>query len=114
MADIDQVDAALAELVRQADDLDESTRAKIPDRSVSLLVRDLDVAYAGRLSSEGLADVAPVPVELHREAQLRLAMTSDDLIDLVGGRLGFGSGWATGRIRVDARLRDILELRRFL
>jgi hypothetical protein len=41
-------------------------------------------------------------------------MDSDVLIDLLEDRLGFAHGWAMGQIRVDARLRDLLELRRFL
>jgi hypothetical protein len=114
MADIDAVAAALDDLLAQSRELDDSTRRKIPDRTVSLWVKDLDVAYSGRLLRGHLLDVTETPISEHPDAQLRLAMSSDDLVDLVQGRLSFGTGWAKGRIRVDARLRDVLELRRFL
>jgi putative sterol carrier protein len=41
-------------------------------------------------------------------------MSSDDLVEVVEGRLHVASGMAHGRVRVDARFRDVLELRRFL
>jgi len=114
MAEIDAVSSALDDLLVQAADLDDATRRKIPDRSVSLRLTDLDVAYAARLSGGELLDVHETPPDEHHHAQLRVSMTSDDFVDLMAGRLHFGSGWARGRIRVDARFRDVLELRRFL
>jgi len=114
MADIDRVDAAVAEVEARIRDLDDLTRAKIPDITVSALIRDLDIALAGRFTAGQLVDVEHSdPAEAARAA-MRLTLTSDDFIDLVQGRLHFATGWAKGRIKVDARFRDLLSLRRFL
>ena len=95
-------------------DLDDATRRKIPDESVSVLVKDLGVAYGCRFESGDVVDVREIDPADTRGATLRLTCTSDTLVDVVDGRLHFGSGWATGKIRVDAKLRDILKLRSFL
>jgi putative sterol carrier protein len=41
-------------------------------------------------------------------------MTSDDLLALVDGRLKMASAWATGRVKIDAGIRDLLKLRSIL
>ena len=38
-------------------------------------------------------------------------MSSDDLIRFVAGELNFASAWAAGRVKVDARVVDLLKLR---
>jgi hypothetical protein len=114
MADIEAVREAVARLGVILEGADPEFRRKIPDRSVSVWIKDLCVAFAGRLESGSLVDVRETEPDERRDANLRLTMSSDDLIELVEGRLHFGSGWARGRIRVDARLRDVLELRKFL
>jgi hypothetical protein len=114
MADITEVRAAIAHVVDQLADVDPDTRRKIPDTTVALQVRDLDVAFAGRLEQGALLDVHDIdPSDLH-EARLRLTLTSDDLIEVVEGRLSFGRAWAKGRIKVDAHVRDLFALRKFL
>jgi hypothetical protein len=114
MADVEQVRAAVEDVVGRMSDVDDATRAKIPDRSLSCLVTDVDLAWAGRFQDGYLVDVAEIdPVQAGASA-FRLRLDSDTLLDVVEGRLGFGTGWAHGRIRVDAGLRDVLALRRFL
>jgi putative sterol carrier protein len=48
------------------------------------------------------------------KADIRLTMTSDDLIALTEGKLHFGPAWATGRVKLEAGLRDLLRLRKIL
>ena len=62
-------------------------------------MRDLDVVRDG----------PTVP-----RADIRLTMTSDDLIALTDGRLHFGNAWATGQVKLEAGLRDLLRLRKLL
>jgi hypothetical protein len=38
-------------------------------------------------------------------------MSSDDLLALVDGRLKMSSAWATGRVKIDAGVRDLVKLR---
>ena len=41
-------------------------------------------------------------------------MAGDDLVALVDGRLNFALAWATGRVKLEAGLRDLLRLRSLL
>ena len=114
MAEVDAVRAAIDEVVARLDALEQEHRHKIPDRTVSVVITDHDLAWSGRFAEGHLRDVAEIDPAQAREANLRLRMDSDVLVDLLEDRLNFAHGWAKGQIRVDARLRDLLELRRFL
>lgn len=85
------------------------------DRSLSCRLTDLDQVVLGRLGSGTVRDlqVAPHGPEVPR-ADIRLTMTSDDLIALTDGQLNFGSAWASGRVKLEAGLRDLLRLRKIL
>ena len=96
------------------DDLDPHTRRKIPDRDVTAYFTDLDVAFAGRLESGSRGDGAEIPPGHRTDAHLRLAMDSDTFLDIVEGRQDFAHAWSRGKVKVDARIRDIWELRKFL
>ncbi|MFD9795307.1 SCP2 sterol-binding domain-containing protein [Streptomyces sp. NPDC059070] len=84
------------------------------DRSLSCHITDLDVTFTGRLQ-DGRIEVrdtlqGPPP----ERAQIRLAMSGDDLVALVAGELDFARSWATGRVRLEAGFRDLLRLRTLL
>lgn len=48
------------------------------------------------------------------KAEIRLAMTGDDLVALVDGELNFARAWGSGRVRLEAGFRDLLRLRSLL
>jgi hypothetical protein len=109
MASVEQCAAAIAELAGRLEEYPhEERRERIPDRTVELTLLDLDVSFVGRLHDGRLVDVElgslPKP-------NIRLTMNSDDLIDLTDKRLRFSHAWATGRLHLDASLRDLLRLR---
>ena len=84
------------------------------NRSLSCYIKDLDVTFTGRLV-DGRIEVAhtldgPPP----EKAQIGLAMTADDLVSMVNGRLNFGRAWASGRVGLEAGFRDLLQLRSLL
>ena len=85
------------------------------DRTLSCRLTDLDQVVQGRLSGGSVRNVHVVPdgpgVE---KAAIRLTMASDDLIALTDGRLAFGSAWASGRVKLEAGIRDLLRLRSLL
>lgn len=81
------------------------------ERSVSCRITDLDVVFAGELRDGCLADVVQTD---SAQADIALATTSDDLIKLVDGALGFAAAWSSGRLRVDASIMDLLRLRKML
>ena len=96
-------------------DLAANPAAEGLDRSVSCRLTDLDEVVLGRLGGGAVRDMRVVPEGPEvPKADIRLTMTSDDLIALTDGRLSFGPAWATGRVKLEAGLRDLLRLRKIL
>ena len=85
------------------------------DRSLSCRLTDLDEVVLGRLNSGSVRDLHVLPhgPEVPK-ADIRLTMTSDDLIAMTDGQLHFGKAWASGKVKLEAGLRDILRLRKIL
>jgi putative sterol carrier protein len=108
VATVEQCEQALHDLADRLAANDASRRKIGFDRSMTCSIRDLGVIFGGRLRDGQLLDIGRAA---SRDAQVRLAMSSDDLIALVNGRLKMASAWATGRVRVDASVRDIIKLR---
>jgi hypothetical protein len=85
------------------------------DRSVSCRLTDLGQVVLGRLAGGTVRDLHAVPDDAAvPRADIRLGMTSDDLLALTRGELSFGSAWSSGRVRFEAGLRDMLRLRSLL
>ena len=96
-------------------DLAANPAAEGLDRSLSCRLTDLDEVVVGRLSSGAVRDLHVLPHgPAVPKADIRFTMTSDDLIALTDGRLSFGPAWATGRVKLEAGLRDLLRLRKLL
>ncbi|SDJ96015.1 SCP2 sterol-binding domain-containing protein [Streptomyces indicus] len=84
------------------------------DRSLSCHIKDLDTTFTGRLQ-DGRIEVRDTYEGAPREkAQIRLAMTGDDLVAMVNGELNFAKAWAAGRVKLEASFRDLLQLRKLL
>jgi hypothetical protein len=85
------------------------------DRSLSCRLTDLGQVVRGRLARGSVREVRTEPDDSSLEkADIRLTMTSDDLLALTEGRLSFGPAWASGRVKLEAGLRDMLRLRSLL
>ena len=81
------------------------------DRSLSCTLPDLDLAFGGRLENGQLTGIARSERSTAATAQIRLILSSDDLLALVAGTLKIGPAWASGRVKVEAGVRDLLRLR---
>jgi predicted lipid carrier protein YhbT len=115
MATIEECRAALEELAgRLASAPREVRDAAAVERSVSCHVTDLDVTFTGRLAGGRLEVLDAVPGQPSASARIRLSATGDDLLALVAGTLPFPRAWATGRLKLEAPLRDLLHLRTLL
>jgi putative sterol carrier protein len=103
---------ALRGLARRLADVDDDLRRKhAVDRTVTCRITDLEADFSGRISDGELVDVKQEPLP---DAQIKLSLTSDDLLALTDGQLNVASAWATGRLRVDASIKDMLRLRALL
>lgn len=112
MATMDQCMTALARILG---DLAANPAAAGLDRSLSCRLPDLRQVVVGRLTSGAVRELRAVDDDpAVPKADIRLTMTSDDLLALTDGRLAFGSAWASGRVKLEAGLRDLLRLRTLL
>jgi hypothetical protein len=112
VATVEQCEQALHTLAQRLADNDASQRKAGFDRSLTCTIRDLDVVFSGRLADGQLVDIRRASTgDAAGSAQVRLTMTSDDLLALVDGQLKMASAWATGRVKVDAGVRDLMRLR---
>ncbi|BFV56644.1 hypothetical protein KCMC57_up17480 [Kitasatospora sp. CMC57] len=115
MASTEECRSALEQLSRTlAGTNGEVRRAAALDRSLTCRITDLDVTFSGRLQDGRITDVVETPGPPPAKAEIRLTMTSDDLVAMVGGTLNFASAWASGRVKLEAGFRDLLRLRTLL
>jgi len=109
MATVEECEKAFHDLAARLGTVDAQQRKKVAlDRSLSCKLRDHDVIFAGQLRDSELRDIQQVD---RADAQIRLTVASDDLIKLTSGELSFASAWATGKLRIDANVFDLLKLR---
>ncbi|MFC8872258.1 SCP2 sterol-binding domain-containing protein [Streptomyces sp. NPDC057148] len=115
MATTEECRAALEKLSDNMGNAEGDVRSAAElDRSVSCHITDLDVTFAGRMA-DGRIDVRETLEGPPREkAEIRLAMTGDDLVALVAGELNFAKAWGSGRVKLEAGLRDLFRLRKLL
>src|SRR4051812_50030119 len=79
-------------------DLAANPAAEGLDRSLSCRLTDLDEVVVGRLSSGAVRDLHVLPHgPAVPKADIRLTMSSDDLVALTDGKLHFGSAGGSGR-----------------
>jgi predicted lipid carrier protein YhbT len=112
VATVQECEQALQCLADRLAAVDAEQRAKyVVERTVSCTVTDLGVVFTGRVDDDGLGEIRSTD---DGAAQVRLATTSDDLVALSEGRLGVPSAWATGRLKIEASVLDLLKLRSLL
>ena len=112
MATVEESEAAMHKLAERLKSPDAAqARDKMIDRSISCHLRDLDVTFAGQLRGGEIVDIHHTPTPV---GQLMLSTTSDDLVALVDGQLNFAKAWASGRLKVDANVFDLIKLRSLL
>jgi putative sterol carrier protein len=112
MATKRECEAALRSLAKRLDGVDPSLRKRhAPDRTVTCRIPDLETTFSGRLTSGALQDIANQPLD---DAQIRLTVSSDDLLAVTKGELPFASAWAAGRLKIEASVMDMIRLRGML
>ncbi|WP_406204992.1 SCP2 sterol-binding domain-containing protein [Kitasatospora sp. NBC_01560] len=115
MANAEECRTALEQLSRNmAESTGNVRQAAALPRTLSCRITDLDLTFAGYMRDGRLDDITETPGAPAEKADIRLTMSSDDLVALVAGRLGFASAWAAGRVRLEAGFRDLLRLRTLL
>lgn len=90
-------------------------RKHIRERTVSVIVPDLDTAFDMRLTVDGLTDVTHRPRSAPAPApQVTVTVSSEDLLALSEERLDPAKALFGRRLKIDASFGDLLRLRRLL
>lgn len=112
MATVEEVDAVLGELLGRLGGIDQGTRSMLPGRrTIEARCPDLDLVRHA-VWRDGTLEVGAEPPE--RRADVRISVTSDDLLAMHRGELSFSRAYAQGRVRLDASVTDLLRLRALL
>jgi putative sterol carrier protein len=113
VATLEAVQDAVHGLLDRLAEVDPEVRRKYAvERTVACRVRDLDVVILAAFHEDGtVRDVATAD---RGDGQVKLSASSDDLIALIEGRMSVPTAWATGKLKIDASMMDLLKLRSLL
>ncbi len=109
MATVEECDRAINALAARFGS-DSGDRSGGLDRSVSATITDLGLRYRGHMH-DGVLDDIQESTDDEGQAQIRLTMSSEDLLALAGGEVSLGAAWLSGRLKVQASFPDMLRLR---
>ena len=111
MATVEDCRVALDHLAQMLVGVDPQLRAKhVPSRTIACRLSDLKLSFVGTLDEHGVHDVVETE-ERHPQADVRVTMTSDQMVALAHGEDEFLNAWLRGRVQVSASMRDLLRLR---
>ena len=114
MATAEECQQAFERLTARLADLDPSDRdAFFSGRSFSCQVPDLDVTFVTRFGPQG-ADPVHLAAPGDSQADVRLTASSDTVVELAGNVSAFPKAWLSGKVKVQASMRDLLRLRKLL
>lgn len=111
MATVPQCRKAVDQLVAMLSSVSPELRARhVPERTIACRLSDLDRWFVGELDPDGVHNVVETTTG-EPEADVRVVMTSDELVALAKGEDDFLYAWLRGRVQVSASMRDLLRLR---
>jgi putative sterol carrier protein len=111
MATLDQCRTALHQLAERL-----ATNAEVGgrldfNRSLACQIPDLATAFHGRLENGRITGMTDGD---DPSAKIKMIINSDDLLELVAGRLDAGKAFANGKLKIKASVMDLLKLRKLL
>lgn len=116
MSSIDACLAGIDLLNKRILDLPEPERHRhIRERSIDIEVPDLATVFHMRLTVDGLIDITHHPADRPAPPpQIRITVTSDDLVAISEERLSAKTSLLTRRVKVEASVSDMLRMRKLL
>jgi hypothetical protein len=105
--------AALQKLASRLSELSPGERDQyFGNRSMSVTIPDLGITYATTLGSgdDPVRDVAPGDPP----ADIRLTANSGEVLALAQQPMNIARAWMTGKIKIEASMKDLFRLRRLL
>ena len=113
MNSADECRAALQKLAGRLSELSPEERDQyFANRTMSVTIPDLDVTYVTRLGvgDDPVRDAAPG----EPPADIRLTANSDEVLALSQQPMNIARSWMTGKIKIEASMKDLFRLRRLL
>lgn len=115
MATRRQVERKLRELIGRLDAAGSEVRGSLaeslPDaRIVEVVVLDLAASYWTEMAAGQMGTLRPGPPP--RQAEIRIHVGSDHLVELVDGERSLFSSYLGGHVRIEASLTDLMRLRK--
>ncbi len=111
MATVNECRMALEKVASRISGMSPEDRERhLVDRTISFRITDLDVEFRTRLGPHGtdpISEAAPHD----GPAQVKFSAKSDDLVALADEKLHLARAWATGRLRIEPSVFDLLRLR---
>ena len=114
MASAEECREALQTLTARLAEMNPQDRASyFGNRSMSCHVTDLGVTFITRFTDAGAEPVKEAAPD-EPPADIRLTANSDDVVSLSATPANIARMWLSGRVKVQASMRDLLALRRLL
>jgi len=82
------------------------------NRSISVTIPDLGVTYVTKLGTgdDPVHEVAPDDPP----ADIRLTANSDEVVSLAESPMNIARAWMSGRVKIEASMKDLFRLRKLL
>jgi SCP-2 sterol transfer family protein len=114
MATAEECREALQTLTGRLSEMSPQDRSSFfSNRTFSCYVTDLGITFMTRITENGAEPVKEVGPD-EPPADIRLTANSDDTVALAATPANIARMWMSGRVKIQASLRDLLALRRLL
>jgi SCP-2 sterol transfer family len=113
MTSAEECRTALQKLAGRLAELNPDQREQyFGNRTISVTIPDLGVSYVTVLGSgdDVVSEVAPGDPP----ADIRLTADSDEVVALAEQPMNIARAWMSGRVKIEASVRDLFRLRRLL
>ena len=104
---------ALQKLAGRLSELSPAEREQyFGNRTISVTIPDLGITYVSVLGSGDDPVHEATPADPH--ADIRLTANSDEVVALAEQPMNIARAWISGRVKIDASMKDLFRLRRLL
>ena len=112
MATIEECRAALDKFAEKIASDQDGVASKLDfERRLACDISDLGHAFRARFTAGTLTDIADGD---DPDAEIRMTVSSDDLVALVNEELDLTKAFASGRVKIKANFMDLLKLKKML
>ena len=113
MTSAEECRTALQKLAGRLSELSPAERDQyFGNRTISVTVPDLNVTFVTVLGSGDDPVHEAKPGD--RPADIRMTANSDEVVQLAEQPMNIARAWVTGRIKIEASMKDLFRLRRLL